>query len=334
MRIQNYDVNLYGNHYDHEKTTFTKTKLEQQPTVEGNDKMQIELNQNLLVTNQIEGTEVVWEISEEDYQKMKLVEMIMSRLTGKKFKFILPARVNVDEDKYNGGVHLTVHQKPQNTQQLYQEIFTYQKKQSMELHAQGMIQTEDGREINFNFRMQEKREINYASARIVDQDGKVVDPLVINFDGKLPSLTDHKYYFDLDHDGQQDQISFLTKGSGFLAFDKNEDGKINDGRELFGPNSGNGFDDLREYDSDNNGWIDENDPIFDKLRIWSKDPWGQDHLIAIGERGIGAIYLGSVSTEFDLLGHDYMKDGEVKESGVFLYENGLAGSIHHLDIEV
>ena len=41
------------------------------------------------------------------------------------------------------------------------------------------------------------------------------------------------------------------------ALDINEDGKINDGKELFGTASGNGFGDLAAYDQDNNGWIDE-----------------------------------------------------------------------------
>ncbi len=36
-------------------------------------------------------------------------------------------------------------------------------------------------------------------------------------------------------------IAFATGNSGFLAFDKNADGMINDGSELFGPESGNGF---------------------------------------------------------------------------------------------
>ncbi len=332
MRIQNFDVNMYGNHYDQEKTTFTKTKIQQSQPIERNDQSIVEAS--LMSAEAVAETEIVWEISEEDYQKMKLLEMFMSKLTGREFKFILPARVKVDESKYDGAIHMTIQKQTPNTQQLYQEIFTYQKKQSMDFHASGNVTTADGREIQFNLKMHEKQEISYASARIVDQDGKVVDPLVINFDGTLPKLTDQKYYFDLDHDGIDDQISFLTNGSGFLALDKNEDGVINDGRELFGPNSGNGFDDLKEYDVDHNGWIDESDPIFDKLRIWSKDHLGNDHLIAIGERGIGAIYLGSVSTEFDLLGRDYLSDGEVKESGIYLYESGVVGSIHHIDLSI
>lgn len=97
------------------------------------------------------------------------------------------------------------------------------------------------------------------------------DPLMINLDANIGSVSDQKFFFDLDSDGKEEQISFAGKGSGFLALDKNGDGKINDGSELFGTSSGDGFKDLAEYDEDKNGWIDENDSIFSKLKVWTKD---------------------------------------------------------------
>lgn len=63
-------------------------------------------------------------------------------------------------------------------------------------------------------------------------------------------MTDQKFYFDLDADGTADRISMLKSGSGFLALDKNGNGKIDDGSELFGTQSGDGFADLEEYDID------------------------------------------------------------------------------------
>ena len=85
------------------------------------------------------------------------------------------------------------------------------------------------------------------------------DPLVFNFEGNTADITDQKFMFDLDCDGKEEEISSLGKGSGFLALDKNGDGIVNDGTELFGTKSGDGFADLAEYDEDGNGWIDEDD---------------------------------------------------------------------------
>ena len=43
--------------------------------------------------------------------------------------------------------------------------------------------------------------------------------------------------------------------------------------------TGDGFKDLAMYDEDGNGWIDENDEIFSKLLIWSKDENGNDEFL-------------------------------------------------------
>jgi hypothetical protein len=161
-----------------------------------------------------------------------------------------------------------------------------------------------------------------------------IDPLVINFDGHAPGLTDTKYQFDLDSDGTQDQISFVEEGSGFLALDLNNDGTVNNGKELFGPNTGNGFSELEAYDSDGNDWIDESDPIYQRLRIWTKDDQGNDVLCALGQKGIGAIYLGNVATDYQMKDQTNQLQGQVASTGIYLYENGSAGTIQQIDLVV
>ncbi len=161
------------------------------------------------------------------------------------------------------------------------------------------------------------------------------DPLVINMDADTASVSDQKFYFDLDADGEEEQISFMSQGSGFLALDKNGDGKINDGNELFGTKSGDGFKDLAEYDKDQNGWIDENDEIFDRLKIWTKDENGNDKLVDLKTAGVGALYLGKVSTEFSLnQAENNQTDAIIRSTGVYLKENGEAGTLQHVDLAV
>ena len=126
----------------------------------------------------------------------------------------------------------------------------------------------------------------------------------------------------------------LREGSGFLALDKNGDGKINDGSELFGTRSGNGFADLAVYDEDGNGWIDENDEIFDKLRVWSKDKDGKDVLKTLKEADVGAIYLGSTNSQFSLTDKkDNEVLGAVRSTGIYLKEStGMAGTVQQVDL--
>lgn len=156
------------------------------------------------------------------------------------------------------------------------------------------------------------------------------DPLVLNFDGELPDLENKRFSFDIDCDGKKDQISLLKDGNGFLAFDKNKNGIIDDGTELFGTQNGNGFYDLRRYDDDNNGWIDENDSIFESLCIWSKTE-KEDKLVALGEMGVGAIYLGSNEENFNLKTNENEILGRIRANGLFLNEDGSSGLVSQID---
>jgi len=157
-----------------------------------------------------------------------------------------------------------------------------------------------------------------------------IDPLIINFDGDIPSLSDTTFNFDIDNDGKSDQISNLKNGSGFLALDANENGIIDEGSELFGTKLGNGFAELSLFDSDNNMWIDENDPVLDKLRIWIKND-DECKLVGLGEMCIGAIYLGSTRSEFSYYSQEH-NIGELRSSGLFLYEDGTSGVISQIDL--
>ena len=159
------------------------------------------------------------------------------------------------------------------------------------------------------------------------------DPLVINLDTDTASVSDQRIMFDLDADGKMDSIPGLGSKSAFLSLDRNEDGIINNGNELFGTSSGNGFRDLSVYDSDGNGWIDEADEVFDRLTLCVVDENGEQKLYKLKEKGLGAIFLGSVDTEFLLRDHaDNRINAAIRKTGIFLYENGTAGTVQHLDL--
>ena len=197
----------------------------------------------------------------------------------------------------------------------------------------GTVRTADGREINFGLEVNMSRSFaEYYEQNYTISEVQVCDPLVINLDGNIAGLSDQKFTFDLDNDGVLDTISRLNQGSGYLALDKNGDGVINDGSELFGTKSGDGFKDLAQYDQDGNGWIDEDDEIFDKLLIWTQDEDGNDVLYHLKDLGVGAICLESVSTNFTLNGANNATNGYIRQTGVFLYENGEAGTVQHLDV--
>lgn len=200
---------------------------------------------------------------------------------------------------------------------------TYKEEEKLSMQTEGVVKTQDGRSINLNLDVTMERSF-YSKTML--KDSVMLDPLVINFDGNLPELSDATFSFDIDCDGKRDQISCLAKNSGFLALDKNNNGQIDDGSELFGTQSGNGFNDLSRYDADGNCWLDENDPIFDGLRIWSNH-----ELIGLGEVGIGALYLGAQSSPFTFKNDANESLGKLRQSGIFLFESGDVGTISQID---
>ena len=205
--------------------------------------------------------------------------------------------------------------------------------QESSFSALGHAVTEDGRVIDFSVEVEMSRSfLSYAQVRGLPVSS-MRDPLMINLSGGVAQVSDQKFYFDLDADGTREEISMTAGDTGFLAYDANGDGRIGDGSELFGTKSGNGFADLAVHDGDGNGWIDENDEIFDRLKVWYKNPRGEDVLISLKEAGVGAIFLGSQETELTL-DEGGQTNGMIRRTGFFLKETGEAGTVQHVDLAV
>lgn len=219
------------------------------------------------------------------------------------------------------------------TRQDYQNV-TVSEAEATRFNSTGSVVTADGRTIDFNISMEMSRSFMETSESLTSQTQYVLtDPLVIQLEDAPDTISDQKWYFDIDGDGTEEEISQLAKGNGFLALDENNNGKIDDGSELFGTKSGNGFKDLSAYDEDGNGWIDENDSVYSKLKIWVKDASGNDKLIGLGQADVGAIYLGAADTQFTHAAADTNEtQAVVRQTGFYLHEStGAAGIVQQID---
>jgi hypothetical protein len=154
-------------------------------------------------------------------------------------------------------------------------------------------------------------------------------PLVLSFDGApVAYLADRAHGFDLN--GARSQVTdWPTARTPWLALDRDGDGRIADGSELFGSmtvlstgeRAANGFAALRELDADGDGRITPRDPGFARLLVWS-DGDG-DRRSAPGEL-VSAAEAGLLSIDLDYVVDprcDARGDCEV-ERAVFRYRDG------------
>lgn len=215
----------------------------------------------------------------------------------------------------------------------YHEV--HDEQELSQFSAQGELVTQDGARIRFDLSLTLARQYHEERhERLTVGNAVRKDPLIINYAGNAAALSEQTVAFDLDADGQREQVHLLQPGSGFLALDRNQDGKVNDGRELFGPRSGNGFADLAQEDSDHNGWIDESDPVFAQLRLWTRGVDGKDQLLSLKQAGVGAISLASLATPFDLYGAGHQLQGQLQRSGIAIGDDGQVRSVQQLDLMV
>ena len=156
-----------------------------------------------------------------------------------------------------------------------------------------------GIQLEFEFMMSER------TAVVVQE----ADPIVLDLNGNGIELTSYANgaRFDLLGNGQKVQTAFVTGGDAFLAIDRNGNGTIDDGTELFGDQRGaaNGFEELRKLDTNGDGIIDERDADFDKLLLWIDNGNGitePGELVSLRDAGIASINLNYRNVDKSAMG--------------------------------
>ena len=287
----------------------------------------------------------------ENDPKLRLIRSLVAMLTGKEIKSLtasaqkLEASAVAVQTASTASAPTTANAQATPAQSAspssatvveYSRRESYSESEQSSFSAAGVINTADGKQIAFSLSLSMSRSYYEESSTTVTigDTRQLQDPLVLNFDGEAAQLTDQRFAFDLDADGDKESINFVAGGSGFLALDRNGDGQINDGSELFGAKSGNGFGELAALDDDHNGWIDENDAAFTQLQVWTKDSNGNDELSTLKEANVGAIGLSHVATSFDIKDANNDLQGRIRSSGVFLQEDGQVGSVQQIDLTI
>ena len=345
MKIESSSVDIQAftsNVFKHETSLSTSTWQQEMEILQQAQTPQEPVKTTLLLD--LTGIQVVFhderDLSEADRLKKEVIEKLLERLRGEQGEVKLHPKENSNQEviKTNIPNPYDIPIRKINWGFTVEATQTYYQKSSIDFSSKAQIKTADGKEFNIDLDLSFSKEFyEEHKTKLTIGSSNFIDPLVINYKDNVngfDNISKLRFAFDLDNDDKVERIPLLKDGAGFLALDKNSNGVIDNGSELFGTKSGDGFADLKKYDKDGNDWIDENDEIFNSLRIWEKNDKGEDKLITLAQAGIGAIYLASVDSKFDYHESIDSKIAHLKQSSFYLKENGKAGLVTGLDFTV
>ena len=206
--------------------------------------------------------------------------------------------------------------------------------EQLSISASGRVRTADGQEIEFSLELQFERSFVQAERTSIQWGSQPVlkDPLMLDFGGPAEALQSGTFQFDLDADGTAEDVPLIA-GRGFLVLDRNNNGRIDNGRELFGPTTGQGFSELAELDDDGNGWIDEADGAYTRLQVWRPGAEGGS-LLGLKAADVGAISLAAIDAPFSVRDANNQVLGQMRSAAAYLRESGGAGWVQQVDLAV
>jgi hypothetical protein len=133
-----------------------------------------------------------------------------------------------------------------------------------------------------------------------------LSPIVLDLDNDgIETVGPSSIYFDLDANGFPERVGWVGADDGLLVLDRNGNGLIDSGRELFGDQtvlqdgsqSPGGFQALSELDENRDGVINASDAAYSQLRVWRDS--NQDGISQSGELyTLSELAIQSVNTNY------------------------------------
>lgn len=151
--------------------------------------------------------------------------------------------------------------------------------------------TSMGIQLEFKFEFSAKIEVKTAEVQ-------ESDPITLDLNGNGMQLSSYLKgaRFDIAGSGQAVNTAFVNGGDAFLALDRNANGIVDSGKELFGDQNGaaNGYEELAKLDSNGDKLINKLDKDFAKLLLFKDNGNGRTEpgeLVSLAKAGIVELNL-------------------------------------------
>lgn len=268
-----------------------------------------------------------------DDMRMMVLVILVEALTGRKLELFDPGDMELSDEQQEamdqlGELRQTLNQGWGIEVEVEE---THTRHERARFQARARLRTEDGRTLDIDLSVVQER-LEQSKERWGWSAGEAPkDPLVLDFGipGTRASWGHHEV--DLDGDGTLDALPHFGRSSMYLVHDRDGNGQVTDASELFGPTTGNGFDELRALGQDGNGFVDAGDVAFSQLRLWKPGPGGGS-LVGLVDKGVGALYTGDISVPFRLLDGDNERVAQQQAMSFWVGEDGSAGTTRRVDV--
>jgi len=170
------------------------------------------------------------------------------------------------------------------------------------------------------------------------------DPLIVQFGAQGIGSIQGTRSFDLVDEKPNEQLPIFSGDVAYLVYDQNKNGVADNGSELFGPQSGSGFAELAELDSNQNGFIEKEDVAYQSLYLWQpaltktedegKGANARGQWLSLSEAGIQAISTNAIATPFTFYDDTHQVAAQLQQSSFALSDSGQAYGVHHVDVRI
>lgn len=239
--------------------------------------------------------------------------------------------LTIDQQQFNAGDILLVEQWQTNTQSL-----------SFKMQAELAI-NDQNISIDYSFSLKSEH-VSYLSFET--NAAALKDPILVQFGSQGLGEISGESDFDINNDNALNKLPIFSGDVGYLVYDINQNGKADNGTELFGPQTGNGFTEMAKLDSNHNGFIDQEDEHFDKLYLWkpgdeqvtgdleTEQITNQGQWISLSDIGIYAINLAGQNSPYSFYDQQGEIQAQLRQSSFALNESGNVLGVHQIDVRI